>query len=100
MTVTKAPWRHAHRILGFATLVSTALGLAGSLLAQSPAHPATTVQGPLSREVALHMALVSNPFLMAVRQQSGFGEAAVVIAKTYPFNPVYTGYITSANGPP
>ena len=99
MTITKAPWKRGQKIFGFATLITTALGLAGSLFAQPPVHSATTVQGTLSREVALHMALVSNPFLMAVRQQSGFGEAAVVISKTYPFNPVYTGYVTGADGP-
>ncbi len=53
----------------------------------------------LSREAAVQQALVQNPFLATIRKQSGYGEAALIIAKTYPFNPVYTGYVTGANGP-
>ena len=53
----------------------------------------------MSREAAVHQALVQNPALATIRKQSGYAEAALIVAKTYPFNPVYTGYVTGANGP-
>jgi outer membrane protein, heavy metal efflux system len=87
------------RLLLLAGLCATFLGLAGVLCAQAPTQTTSPVLGPLTRDGAVHLALVNNPFLMAVREQNGFGAAAVVISQTYPFNPVYTGYVTSANGP-
>ena len=50
-------------------------------------------------DAAVRQALLNNPGLMTVRQQHGYGEAALVIAKTYPFNPVYTGYFAQNSGP-
>ncbi len=53
----------------------------------------------LTRESAVHQALVQNPYLATIRKQSGYAEAALIVAKTYPFNPVYTGYVTGNGGP-
>jgi outer membrane protein TolC len=53
----------------------------------------------LTREAAVRQALVQNPFLATIRKQSGYAEAALIIAKTYPFNPVFTGYLTGVGGP-
>jgi cobalt-zinc-cadmium efflux system outer membrane protein len=87
-------------IRGGSVVTTACLVLAGTICAQTPAPPPTTVvQGPIGRDAAVQLALHNNPALMVVRQQNGFGEAAILISKTYPFNPVYTGYVTSANGP-
>src|SRR5262249_35078047 len=44
-------------------------------------------------------ALQNNPELAAIRQQHGIAAAGIVIANTYPFNPVWEGKIWGANGP-
>jgi cobalt-zinc-cadmium efflux system outer membrane protein len=44
-------------------------------------------------------ALQHNPSLAAVRQQHGIAAAGVVIARTYPFNPVWTNKLFGDNGP-
>jgi cobalt-zinc-cadmium efflux system outer membrane protein len=48
---------------------------------------------------AVRWALERNPELAAFRQQRGIAAAAVIIAKTYPYNPVYEAKFSSANGP-
>jgi outer membrane protein TolC len=68
----------------------------------APASPAPAAPAPaqiLARDAAVHFALQHNPLLRTVRSQRGFAEAAIVIAQTYPFNPVYTGYVSGASGP-
>ena len=49
-------------------------------------------------DASVQFALRNNPQLMALRQQHGIAAAGVVIAKTYPFNPIYQGSIQNANG--
>jgi cobalt-zinc-cadmium efflux system outer membrane protein len=44
-------------------------------------------------------ALEHNPELATIRQQHGIAAAAVVIARTYPFNPVWEGKIRGVTGP-
>jgi outer membrane protein TolC len=75
----------------------TSLILATVATAQPPAPLA--IASSFTREEAVRQALHSNPTLMAARKQHGYAEAALVIAKTYPYNPVYTGYETYATGP-
>jgi outer membrane protein TolC len=53
----------------------------------------------LSIEASVQYALANNPQLMAVREQHGIAAAGVVIAKTYPFNPIYQGIFQDAQGP-
>ncbi len=77
--------------------VVAVLGLVMPAAAQTPAPtPSPTV---LARDAAIQIALRDNPTLRTVRNQRGFAEAAVVIAKTYPFNPIFTGYVTGVTGP-
>ena len=54
----------------------------------------------MSRDEAVQQALQNNPALKSFRQQSGYGAAAVVMANTYPFNPVFTSIISANSGPP
>src|SRR5580698_11600547 len=42
----------------------------------------------LTLEAAVHFALQNNPTLANQRQQHGIAAAQVIIADTYPFNPV------------
>jgi outer membrane protein TolC len=54
----------------------------------------------LSLDEAVRLALERNPDLAALRQQQGIAAAAVVIARAYPFNPVFQAKLQGANGPP
>jgi cobalt-zinc-cadmium efflux system outer membrane protein len=74
--------------------IATAPGLAG----QPPAGPDLVPQ-VLSIDDAVRWALENNPELAALRQQHGIAAAGVVIAQTYPFNPVWEGKVRAANGP-
>jgi cobalt-zinc-cadmium efflux system outer membrane protein len=58
-----------------------------------PQPPVMTVQE------AVRYALENNPALAAQRQQRGIAAARVVIADTYPFNPVLENRIQGAEGP-
>ncbi len=63
------------------------------------AAPAAAVPPTLTAEQAVQEALRHNPLLMTVRQQHGIAAAAVVVARTYPFNPVYQMFVLGDNGP-
>jgi cobalt-zinc-cadmium efflux system outer membrane protein len=80
-----------------------------SWLAASPAHAQEQLPPPapaaeaaptvLSLEAAINWALENNPELAALRQQHGIAAAAVVIAQTYPFNPLWEAKVRAVNGP-
>jgi cobalt-zinc-cadmium efflux system outer membrane protein len=53
----------------------------------------------LTREAAVRWALENNPELATLRQQHGIAAAAVVIAETYPFNPIWEAKVRAASGP-
>src|SRR5207245_1491639 len=67
------------------------------------AQPAEAKQEPLAAilklDGAVRWALQNNPELAALRQQHGIAAAAVVIADTYPFNPIWEAKVRAANGP-
>jgi cobalt-zinc-cadmium efflux system outer membrane protein len=75
----------------------------GTLLVASPVRadpPAAEAAPPaLTLDAAVAWALQNHPELAAVRQQHGIAAAAVVIARTYPFNPVWTNKLFAVNGP-
>jgi hypothetical protein len=85
----------ASRIFTSACLLAASLGLPGVGRAQ----PATMTTPVLTRETAVRQALADNPTLATVRKQHGYAEAALIIARTYPYNPVYTGYFANNTGP-
>jgi outer membrane protein, heavy metal efflux system len=97
---TLSPLR-AHRSCAprLAFILAGILGLTGMLRAQEFSADAAPSGPVLPREQAVHQALQNNPMLMTVRKQQGFAEAAIIIAKTYPYNPVFTGYVTGLGGP-
>src|SRR5262249_39297562 len=77
-------------------------GIAVGSAAAGP--PACFAPPPLpqvwSLDAAVGWALHYNPELAAVRQQHGIAAAGIVIARTYPFNPVYETRQRGAWGPP
>jgi outer membrane protein TolC len=75
---------------------STAAAQDGVVL---PPLTAKTAPPSLSREMVVRWALENNPEIVAVRQQRGIAAAAVVIARTYPFNPFLESKVEGANGP-
>jgi outer membrane protein TolC len=77
-----------------AAILAATRGQAQSVLEGDPAPP------PLCLDTAIAWALSNNPELAAMRQQAGIAAAGVVIAKTYPFNPVYTAKVLGVQGPP
>jgi outer membrane protein TolC len=88
--------------------------LAGALAAPAAADPAPPAAPPapdvapvaaptaprvFTRQAAVLWTLQNNPELMALRQQHGIAAAAIVIAETYPFNPVWESRVRYATGP-
>jgi cobalt-zinc-cadmium efflux system outer membrane protein len=53
----------------------------------------------LTQASAIVWALEHNPELAAIRQQRGIAAGAVVIAETYPFNPVWETRVRAVEGP-
>src|SRR5437660_1092465 len=53
----------------------------------------------LTLEQSVAWALQNNPELAVARQQRGIAQAGVVIARTYPHNPVWSSAILGDNGP-
>ena len=53
----------------------------------------------LNRAAAMAWALEHNPELAAIREQHGIAAAQIVIANTYPFNPVWEAKVRAAVGP-
>jgi cobalt-zinc-cadmium efflux system outer membrane protein len=77
------------------------VGTAQSSVGASPAEiKEPTLPEKLPLDAAVRWALQNNPELAAIRQQHGLAEAAVVIARTYPFNPSWGNKLFGVNGPP
>jgi outer membrane protein TolC len=79
---------------GFVLLATAGLGAAHPDATLPPPAPA-----PLSLEAAVDWALRNNPDLAVVRQQHGIAAGAVVIARTYPFNPLAENRVQWSTGP-
>jgi cobalt-zinc-cadmium efflux system outer membrane protein len=65
----------------------------------SPVCAGESVPEVFTRATAIAWALRNNPDLAALRQQHGIAAASVIIAKAYPFNPVWTNKLFAVNGP-
>jgi cobalt-zinc-cadmium efflux system outer membrane protein len=78
-------------------LVAALCGLAQPVLAAPPA-PADAAPS-WSRGAAIAWALAHNPELQTARCQRGIAAAGVVIARTYPFNPLWDFKVQKNSGP-
>jgi cobalt-zinc-cadmium efflux system outer membrane protein len=92
-----------HRLVHLVGATALCGLLAASLVlaADKPAPPAPA-EPPvktMTLDEAVRYALENNPELAAVREQRGIAAAGVVIARTYPFNPVWEGRVRAADGP-
>jgi cobalt-zinc-cadmium efflux system outer membrane protein len=85
--------------LGFLCALICVPACAAPLSATPPFPEPEPTQQPLTLAQAIALALENNPELAALRQQHGIAAAGVVIARTYPFNPIWEGKIRAADGP-
>jgi cobalt-zinc-cadmium efflux system outer membrane protein len=60
---------------------------------------ASAVPPVVTPEEAIRFALQNNPTLQFAREQLGFAQGGVVIAKTYPYNPVASLRTSGVSGP-
>jgi cobalt-zinc-cadmium efflux system outer membrane protein len=105
------PWRRARLSLALlGVLAAVAADKADSLpppgaVEEAPPprklNPETAGQKPavLTMSGALRWAIERNPQLATVRKQRGIAEAGIVIADTYPFNPIIQDFVMADNGP-
>ena len=89
-----SPWRLVFCLFG--------LSLTGQASWAAPvvAPPEQSVPRILSLESAVAWALQHNPDLAALRGQHAIAEAGIVIAQTYPYNPIFYNRTTYAPGSP
>ncbi len=74
--------------LGGLVAVAAALpALADPLVAPMP----QPLQPPLTLDAAVRTALEQNPGIIALRQDHGVAAAGVMVARAYPFNPLWEG---------
>lgn len=72
--------------------------LASATLPGALPQPAVSTVEQLTLDSTIQYALTRNPQLAAIREQHGIAAAGVVIARTYPFNPIYQGTLLHAKG--
>src|ERR1700722_2963108 len=85
----KSPFRMVVLLGGFVAILTAAWTAAADLPAPTPAPP------PLALDAAIRLALQQNPEIAAMRQQHGIAAAGVVVARAYPFKPVFESRVRS-----
>ena len=73
--------------------------LAPKCLAQSDSTKAAPTPQEFSKESAIRFALENNPEIASIRSQYGIASAAVLIAETYPFNPLWEARVRGVSTP-
>ena len=81
-----------------AITVAVLITTSGTAAQTSPVFQ-TSDAAAISLSDTVRYALERNPQLAAIRAQHGIASAGVVIAKTYPFNPIYQGTLVNARSP-
>ena len=83
-----APAAHRRPAPCWAACLGGLLAILGTVRAEEPpAAPAP----PLTIDGAIRLALQQNPGIVALRQDHGVAAAGVMIARAYPFNPLWEG---------
>jgi cobalt-zinc-cadmium efflux system outer membrane protein len=93
-----ASWSDAFAMQTAACRLAAASLLALAAVAAFADEPRPADPAPLSACDAVRFALERNPELAAVRRQHGVAAAGIVIARAYPFNPVWEGRTRAAFG--
>jgi cobalt-zinc-cadmium efflux system outer membrane protein len=83
----------------FLSVCSAGAGDVTPTAAPAPVDPPPQSLPELSLAEAYRWALERNPELAAFREQRGIAAAGVVIARTYPFNPIWESSVRAAFGP-
>jgi cobalt-zinc-cadmium efflux system outer membrane protein len=86
-------------IVSSLSLICWSFPAVGSARAEPEAPAAEGPPAPLTLDAAVWWALEHNPELAAIRVQHDIAAAAIVIAQTYPYNPVWEAKVRAANGP-
>jgi len=81
-------------------LLTAAAVAAPPLAAQAPMLPENVAAHVVTLDQSVSWALQNNPDLAVFRQQRGIATAGIVIAKTYPFNPVWGSAVLGVIPPP
>jgi outer membrane protein TolC len=87
------------RSVPFVRLFLLALITTAAPLQAQPPMPKENPGQILTLEQSVGWALQNNPDLAVFRQQRGIANAGVVIARTYPFNPVWGSALLAVGGP-
>ena len=82
--------------LGVACLLGLAAAVAGAWPVMAQPQESVAPAPSLTLCDAIHAALEQNPELAAARQGHGVAAAGVVIARAYPFNPIWESRVRSA----
>ncbi len=93
------PILRSRSVCGACLLLIALIETAATVWAQPAMLPKVQSGQVLTLEQSVAWALQNNPELAVARQQRGIAQAGVVIAKTYPFNPVWGSAIMGDNGP-
>src|SRR5436190_5310811 len=86
-------------LVAISSCVPAAQGQADQAPATLPAPTLTPTKAALTIDTAIVWALEHNPEIAAVRLRHGIAAAGVVIARTYPFNPVFETEVRHNGGP-
>ncbi len=86
--------------LGLAALAGLSCLALGAWAQPEEELPKPSEQQPLTLSAAVQWALAHNPQLATFRRNRGVAQAAVQIAKQYPFNPIVQDFVWYGNGPP
>jgi cobalt-zinc-cadmium efflux system outer membrane protein len=92
----KSPLQVAVWIAGFVATLTAAWTVAAAPPAPTELPAPVLATAPLSLNGAIRLALQQNPEIAAMRQQHGIAAAGVVIARAYPFNPLWENRVRSA----
>src|SRR5262245_34469163 len=90
-----------HTYLSLRPLLLSVAAAGAMAAAPDGADPPADVAAPpvLPLEGAVQYALANNPQLKFARTQRGLASAGVVLARIYPYNPVYNGVVLGVIGP-
>jgi outer membrane protein, heavy metal efflux system len=92
----KSPFRVGAWLGGFVAVLTATWTVTAETPAPAELPTPVLAPAPLALDAAIRLALQQNPEIAALRQQHGIAAAGVVVARAYPFNPVWENRVRSA----